>query len=361
MVAPHPKSTAQEEEVSLKGVLFTIRNIIRFLLKKKKVIFIAIMMGMLVGLAYSFWEKPSYTATLSFVLDEEKTGGALSAYAGIASQFGISLGGADDQGLFSNDNIIEFIKSRSMIQKTLLSQATFGGKQELLVNRYVQFRNLREKWAKKPRIAQLVFHPDTTGVYLQDSLLGIMCKDLLKKNISVEKLDKKLTIISLSVETTDELFSKAFAEQLMQNVRGHYTQIRTQKSADNLAVLNHMVDSVRRELDAAIGGVASAVEANPNANMAFQSLKVPSQKRSVDVQANTAIFSELVKQRELARISLQNDQPLIQVLDKPILPLEKSKVGKIKALLLGGILFGVLTGLFLLGRVFLKRLMHEEQ
>ena len=130
------------------------------------------------------------------------------------------------------------------------------------------------------------------------------------------------------VETKDELFAKAFCEKLITNAAEFYIRTRTKKSQDNLNVLTKQVDSVRKELNTAIGGVAAATDANPNPNKAFQSLAVASKTRTVDVQANTAILTELVKNQELARMTLRNDKPLIQVLDRPILPLEKNKTGK---------------------------------
>lgn len=351
----------QEDEISLKELFHKIGKAWRFLLSKWKTILIAGLIGGIFGLAYSIFKKPSYTATVSFVLEEQKSGGGLlGSYAGIASQFGINLGGTDGQGLFTGDNIMEFLKSRRMIQKTLLTPVELDGKKELLVDRYVDFSKLRKAWSKEPKLANFRFIPDTTGVFLQDSVLGNIYKALLKDNLTIEKPDKKLNIISVEVESRDELFSKAFAEQLIKNVSVDYIRSRTKNSAESVAVLTRMVDSVRNELNEAIGGVAAATEANPNANRAFQSLKVPSQKRTVDVQANTAIFSELVKQQELARMTLRNEKPLIQILDRPILPLDKSKVGKAQGIIIGAFLFGFLTVFFLLARSFIKEVMEED-
>ncbi|HWV71948.1 MAG TPA: hypothetical protein VN040_09545, partial [Pseudosphingobacterium sp.] len=176
-----------------------------------------------------------------------------------------------------------------------------------------------------------------------------------KGDLTVDKPDKKLSIMQVDFKSTDELFAKAFCEKLIQNVTNFYVENRTAKSIENLTILTRQVDSVRRELNAALGGMAAATDANPNANEAFQALRVPSQKRQVDVQANTAILTELVKQQELAKLNVQNDKPLIQSLDRPVLPLEKEKVGKIKGITIGGFIFGFFTVLYLI----LKRLFRE--
>ena len=126
-----------------------------------------------------------------------------------------------------------------------------------------------------------------------------------------------------------------------------------------MAILQRQTDSVRRALNAAISGVASSIDAAPNANPSLQTLRVPSQRRQVDVQANTAILGELVKNLEIAKMSLLQETPLIQVIDKPILPLEKERFGKLKGIVLGGVLAGFLSIVFLLIKKLFQNLLNN--
>jgi len=83
-------------------------------------------------------------------------------------------------------------------------------------------------------------------------------------------------------------------------------------------------------------------------NPALNIKGAPSKKKQIDVQANTAILTQLVTNLEMAKVSLRKETPLIQVIDRPILPLKKEKVGKLKSLILGGFLAGFLTVLVLI-------------
>ncbi|MEC3879550.1 Wzz/FepE/Etk N-terminal domain-containing protein [Parapedobacter sp. 10938] len=335
--------------VSLRELIIKMVALIRYLLHKWLIIVVVVLLGAVLGLCYSLFKKTNYTATLSFVMDEPSgSQGGLGAAATIAEQFGFSLGGIGSVGgFFQGDNIIEFLKSRSMVDETLLTEVEIAGEKVLIVDRYIAYNNLREKWASKdPKLADLQFR-DTIGVFRQDSLMATFYKAILRENLVIEKLDKKLNVITIEVETASEVFSKVFAEALIKNATDFYIQTRTQKAKENLDVLTHQVDSVRRELNEAISGVAAATDANPNPNRAFQSLRVRSQLHTVDVQANTAILTELVKNQELAKITLRNEKPVIQVLDRPILPLENDKLGKLKALVIGGFLGGFLACLAL--------------
>jgi hypothetical protein len=170
----------------------------------------------------------------------------------------------------------------------------------------------------------------------------------------VDKVDKKLSIITVNVTSENELFSKYFTEMLVKNVSDFYIDTKTKKSSRNVNILQRQTDSVRRELNSAISGAASTSDVNPNPNPSLQIIRVPSMRKQVDVQANTAILTELVKNLELSKVSLRRETPLVQVIDRPILPLEKQRFGKFKGILFGGFIFGFITALFLLSKKLLK-------
>ena len=119
-------------------------------------------------------------------------------------------------------------------------------------------------------------------------------------------------------------------------------------------ILERQTDSIRGELNGAITGVAVANDNTFGLNPAMNVRRAPSARRQVDVQANTAILTELVKQSELAKVTLRKETPLIQVIDRPILPLKKEKFGKSKGIVLGGFLVGFLVVLCLIFNKLIK-------
>jgi uncharacterized protein involved in exopolysaccharide biosynthesis len=152
------------------------------------------------------------------------------------------------------------------------------------------------------------------------------------------------------------LFAKYFTEALVKEVSDFYIETKSKKSRENMNVLERQTDSIRRALNGAITGVAVANDNTFNLNPALNVRRAPSARRQVDVQANTAILTELVKQTELAKVTLRKETPLIQVIDSPILPLKIEKFGKVKGVLIGGILSGFLVVLVLIVRRILKQL-----
>jgi len=161
------------------------------------------------------------------------------------------------------------------------------------------------------------------------------------------------------INIKDELFSKYFAEILVKKVSDFYIDTNTKNSSQTVLVLQRLTDSVRNELNSAITGVASTSDINPNPNPSLQILRVPSQRRQVDVEANGAMLTELVKNLELAKISLRKETPLVQIIDTPILPLEQEKIGKLKGPIIGAILGGILTIIALSLIRYYRRIMHS--
>lgn len=342
-----------KDEISLKELLEKAKNWYFYLLTQWKIIVLAGILGASLGVIYSVSKKPIYTATLSFALEDEKSGGGLGGALGLASSFGFDLGGSGGS-IFTGSNLTELFKSRKMVEQTLLTPVEVDGKTISLAEMYIQNHEWRDKWNNKPKLKGIQFLPNPSRNYftrIHDSIFGVIYADLSKNSLAVAQKDKKIAIISMDVSTTNELFSKYFCEALARQVGQFYVETKSKKARMNMAILQKQTDSIRGELNSAITGVAIANDNTFSLNPALNVRRAPSARRQVDVQANTAILTELVKQTELAKVTLRKETPLIQVIDRPILPLKKDRVGKAKGILYGGFWGGFLVIIFL----FFKR------
>ncbi len=323
------------DEISIADLISRIKEITKYLKSKWIIILSFSFLGAFLGLGYSILKKPTYTAVCTFVLEDAKSGGGLGQYTGLASLAGINLGGSSG-GIFEGDNIIELYKSRAMIEKALLAQDINNRNNEPLINAFIKAYNLKNKWINDDLGENVNFNINQKSfTRVQDSLITDIVDVFNKKLLNVIKPDKKLNIIKVEVESKDEYFSKNFTEKLVQVVNEFYTQTKTKKTFQNVQILQHQADIVKESLNSSLFGVASAIEASPNANPQLVSLKVLSQKKQIDVQAATAIYSEIVKNLEITKISLREEKPLIQIIDEPVLPLPSSKVKKYIATLVG--------------------------
>ena len=343
------------DEISLKELIEKGKEWWQYLLSQWKVIVLAGIIGAALGFTYSFIKKPIYTATLSFALEDEKSVG-LGGALGLASSFGLDLGGSGG-GAFSASNLTELFKSRSMVEQTLLSPVVVDGKTISLAEMYIQNKEWRKSWDKNPDLAKIEFVPNANRQQFtraQDSIIGTIYNDLSKSALSVGQKDKKIAIITIDFSSENELFSKFFCEALAKEVSDFYIDTKSKKSRENMLILERQTDSIRRELNGAITGVAIANDNTFNLNPALNVRRAPSARRQVDVQANTAILTELIKQTELAKVTLRKETPLIQIIGKPILPLSKYKFRKSTGIIYGGISAGIFIVVLLVGIKFFK-------
>jgi hypothetical protein len=209
-------SNIDNDEISLKELILKTKDWINFLLSKWKIIFLAGFIGGLIGLTIAFFEKPTYKAILTFAMEEDKGGGGggLSGALGLASSFGIDLGGGGGGGAFAASNLAELMKSRLLVEKVLLEPIIINGKTISLAEYYIQINELRKGWYKMPNLNNVQFlpNPDRSSFTLQqDSILQEIHKSLIDRDhLSIMQKDKKITILSIEVISENELFSKIF-------------------------------------------------------------------------------------------------------------------------------------------------------
>lgn len=341
----------EAEGISFKQLIIKLKEWFNYVLSKWLFIGCFIVIGGLLGFAYAKFKKPLYTATSTFVLEESgSSSGGAGQYAGLASMVGINIGGGSGGGIFQGDNLLELYKSRLMIQKALLSPINQNENNELVVDRYIKANKLAAKWEDKPELKGINFHLKKGALFsrTQDSLLADFVLSINKNNLVVSKPDKKLSIIRVDVISTDETFSKVFNDQLVANVNNFYVQTKTKKSNDNVSILQHQTDSVKAVLTGAIYSGASVMDATPNLNVTRMILRAPAQRSQFNAEANKAILGELVKNLEIAKVSLRRETPLIQIIDAPIFPLTVVKFGKAKGLIIGFLAGGFIAVLIIL-------------
>ena len=353
----------QEDEINLKELISKLKRWYFFLKSKWAIIFIIGILGGTIGFTYAFYQKPTYTAILTFALEDDKSsGGGLTGALGLANSLGIDLG-TSAGGAFSGANLIELMKSRTLIERALLNPITVSGKTSSLVEYYLGFSKMSEKFKHKNGLADLHYlvNDNRLNFSLQkDSVLGEVYKKVVGDNtaglLNVSQKDKKISIISIEVTSEDEYFSKALTESVVKEVSEFYINTKSRKARTNVAILQKQADSIRNELNTAISGVAQASDNVFNLNNALNIKRTPSTRRQVDVQANTAILTQLVTNLEMAKVTLLKETPLIQIIDKPILPLKKTIISKIKSILFASFLSILFLMLYLVLNNYLKKI-----
>ncbi len=352
----------EDDEISLNEIIIKIKNFIILLKSKWKSTIFIMLIGGLIGLISSFLIKPTYKANLTFAMEEDKGSGGsgLSGALGLASSFGIDLGGAGGGGAFAASNLAELMKSRLIVEKVLLGPIKLKDKTVSLLDYYIEFNEYKKKWRGKSNLENLNYTLGSNRekfTIIQDSILKEIYLELIEKeNLSISQKDKKVTILTIEVSSKDELFSKTFCEDIAKETSNFYIETKSKKAKINVDVLQKQVDSVRNELNGAISNVAKEVDNVYNLNPALNKKGTLSKRKQIDVQANTAILTNLIIQLELAKINLRKETPLIQLIDRPIFPLKKNSLNKLNSFIILSLVAGLLYIFFIAINEFIKNI-----
>jgi hypothetical protein len=329
---------ADKKTIVLGDVIESVKRFFSYLRSQSKLIAFCGLLGLVLPLIYRALQKPAYAASTTFILEEKSaTGGGL---AGIASQVGLDLGSlGSGSSLFTGDNILDIIKSRVIIEKVLLTPIS-GNSGKTLADLYLEFSGMGEKLPAPVSFAS----PSVTHTVYQDSVLYVMYDQIAKKNVSVDRLNKKGSIFKIITVSQNQVFSKNFAERLLKETTTYYVNVKTSTAASNVKRLQARGDSLLRVLNAKSYNAASFQILDPN--VAFKSMSVPAEVSSRDKSIVFSIYAEVTKNLEMSRIALVSQTPVIQLLDVPKYPLMDDRKSYL-FLGLVGFIAGIFAAIFL--------------
>ena len=122
----------------------------------------------------------------------------------------------------------------------------------------------------------------------------------------------------------------------------------------SVKVLQSRVDSVQRVMDGTM--LSAAVSMDQSLGIVSMAPRVSTTKKQMEAQMLGTMFAELTKNLELTKFTLEREEPVIQIVDAPMMPLLKEGKGRVKSAVIGGFLAGFLMLGFLFGKRFLDGL-----
>lgn len=322
---------------------------ILYLWNKKFKLIVFGFIGVIFGILYA-WLKPiTYTARLTFVVEESKGGGG-SLLSGLAGQFGFDLGGLSGTGgVLAGDNVQQLLRSQKMIKNTLLTP--FGDSNSVsIADEYARTSKLSESWSKKYNKGKPVRFPlDTTNyTRLQDSLLQVITLRIIEKELGVGKPDKKLSFFEATVTMHNEGLAQVFTTRLIDQATRFYIDTKTKRQRNNVNRLQARADSIGLILNQRTYTASQANSIMLDVNPAYPTANVGVELKQRDKLVLQTIYAEIVKNLEISRTMLIQETPTFQVVDEPELPLKKNRTGYLISIIYGGLIAGIVGAMYLL-------------
>ena len=339
----------KQEEIGLKELILKAKKWISYFWGNTWRIIIAGIIGGALGITYAkYFTKPTYTSSVSFTLEQKNgSGGALG---GLASSLGLGdFPTSSSSGMFGGENVLYLMKSNRIIHQSLKEP-----KEELkgdnLLN--VFLKNHFESGLKEKKIT---FYPKVLDTVVfnraQDSLLLAVTKIIREKQIVAERLDKKTTIINLDVKDMNEQWAYLFSKALVKNAIDLYLEIKIGKLLRAEEELTNKRDSIRGLLDGSI--TTLAFETDLNSHTPLMRYKTNQVKKQIDVEVLKSMYANVIQNLEVTKIQRAQEEPIIEIIDEPILPLKVEEFKIVKGFLIGSFL----TGFFFFGILFFKKLL----
>jgi uncharacterized protein involved in exopolysaccharide biosynthesis len=336
---------SEEEEISLKELVEKAKSFLSFMQQHLKLLAGMGLLGGILGFTYAhFTKKITYASKLTFAVEEN----AQSSLSGLASQFGLDMGGG--ASLFTSDNLIHLLKSDRILQAALLKpQAELP--QGSLYNLYLETHfkeNIEEGEISlvDPALERNDFSREQDSL-LQQVTLGI------QKQIGIAKKDKKASLIEITIKDPSEDFAWRFSQSLIEEAADLYLELKVGKMRRSVQLLQARQDSVQRELKSAMLGYAT--ETDRSQSVLQLAPKVNTARKQLQVTLLTTLYGEITKNLELSKFTMQREEPSIKVIDYPRKPLEMVGRGRVTAAILVGFIFGMAT----LGFLFLREKLNS--
>jgi hypothetical protein len=340
--------THQDDEISLKELIKKGKALFTYFMGYKWVIVAAGLLGGGIGFGYAhFINEVEYESKLTFAIEEKVVGGSLM---GLASQFGVDLGGGGG-GMFTSDNLLLLFKSNRIIQGALLRPLS-EVKEGNLYNHYLSIHY--QKALNENEISLLPFDLEREKFSrVQDSLLKEISLEFIENGLTIEKKDKKASFIDITVKDQSELFAFWMNRYLVEEATHLYLDLKVGKMKRSVTILQNRVDSVQRILDGTMRSAASGID--QSMGLVSNLPRVSTVKKQMESQMLGTLLGELTKNLEVTKFTLDREEPTIQIVDAPTMPLEKFGKGRVKS----GVIGGFLLGFIILGWLFFRKILRE--
>jgi len=336
-----------DNEATLKDVIIAVIDYKNELKRRFVLILSVIILFTAIGYWYASSKKEKYTATLSFIIEGNSDGSSLSSLSGMANQFGFDFGGGGSASSFSQQNVVELLKSRKIIESTLNKECLISGGKYSLLNYYITLNNLIEDSASV----------NFSGLYT-DSIKNVIWKQVVNNRLDISYQNDDANILNLNYSSTDSEFAKYFTETLVEEMSKMYSSYQTEKTRISLDNLENRLDSVFAELKISERNLARVKDRNIRVVNASGRLDEIQYMR--EVQVLNAMYLELIKNTELVKMNLLNETPIIQVIDRPILPLSSFKRPYIFWMFLFSCLGFSIISFMIIIRKIIKDTMRED-
>ena len=294
--------------------------------------------AVVVGLVVAFSIPKEYTTTVT--LAPETTGGSrslggLNALAGMA---GINVGDAEGGDALSPELYPDIVSSTDFsVELFHVPVQDVEGELKTDLYTYLQ-EHQRSPWWSVILSFPFKCIGWITSLFSDEETEGGGGVDpfrLTKKQTEIVKslnqritvaVDKKTSVITLSVTMQDPLISATMTDTVMQKLQNHITIYRTSKARHDLNFAQELYDEARAKYYDAQQVYSNYVDANQS--IALRSVQTKEERLRNEMTLAYNLYNQTAQQLQLAKAKVQENTPVYTVVQAATVPLRASKPSK---------------------------------
>lgn len=335
-------SNLPADQISPQEILVKAIEIKNILLKNWILIIAFAAAGYGIGFALDLLTKKpdTFYANITFNLGGSSAGGGLGGLGGLAASMGMS-GATPDANIFTGENFNYFVKSRPVLERTLMKYVDVRGEKVLLANFYIDSSGIKQdEWEEIESMHTFKFNtnkPDSFNLDERKALNALVAK--LNGNSDVGPIDRKSSFISLGVTSQSPLLSQDLVEQLLKTVEELYTENQTAKTRKIMNMYKRRTDS----LSFVLGRTESQLARTTDENLFVIDPEVKSQANRLTRNSTFVqnLYTQSLVEYDNLRLTLIRETPLFTIIEPVQTPLEpkfdlakKRQIGMFVGLLL---------------------------
>ena len=296
-----------------------LSDILLLLMEQLKTIYLTCFISIFFTFTYvQFIQEPNYNSSATILLPDN-TNANLGGLAGIANQFGVNIPSRAKADLSSPSLLPEILKSRTFAEK-IIKKEFFS-----------------KKLQKKLPLMDIINSGLNADKSENNELSAI---NTFNSDILFYSKDIGSPVSNITISIFDPNLAKQLADTVLNELESLNRSFRTKSIKEKTSFIEQRIFNVSFELEKSEKKLKEFNERNRQISSPALQLELDRIERETDVQKE--IYLTLKQQLELAKIEGVQEASIVQVLDKPLVPISPSNKN-----LRISILFSIIIGLML--------------
>lgn len=330
-----------EEEKDIVSIDFNA--LFKIIWKEKVWIILITLLFAIGGVYYALTAREEFVSTGKILPEYQSKAGGLGQFAGLASLAGIDVSSAAGGG----SDAIRPDLYPDVLKSTPFFLDLFKIKVKTKDNKEMTFSQFYDTFVLNNDIKQentKIKFP-TSNQYITVSYQTEKNLKDLRERISAV-IDKKSGLITVTVKLPDPVVATIITDYSMNFLANYITNYRTEKAKRDLNFLAERLDAAKGKYYTNQAKKAQYSDQYQLSMMKLQAADLQRERIESEYKISSTFYNSLLQKYEEAKLKLQQETPVIKVLEPPVVPNKRSEPKRAIVVLLATFLGGILGIIF---------------